>query len=192
MLHSERHRRLGEPGRHHGPLDARGPDFQVRLRSRNQLQQAPRGERVAFRRRQIERAYELFARGRPLGRRHQVRWNDSKGREDGVPRRRSPRYRELHQLEGQGGTESRLAGRGLADSSATPQRDHEIVPPVCGLGRRQSRRRVRSTKEPRASKRGRRGKGGGSLPQLHSTSDPTCETGLHGRRVSHLRHGLRK
>ena len=59
VLHPGRGRRPRERGRHHGPVGARGPRLQVRIRHRLQLLRHPRRERAPVGRRPLLRPDEL-------------------------------------------------------------------------------------------------------------------------------------
>ena len=75
---------------------------------------------------------ELHAGRRRLGRHHQVGWQDPPGRQDGHPRRRPPRHRGLHLVQGHRGAQGprparrrlrhgpRRRGQPLASSTRTP------------------------------------------------------------------------
>ena len=84
--------------------------------------QAARRRRKAVGRRPLVRPDELPQDRRPRGGRHQVGRHDAPRRQDGGRRHRSSRYRDLHQLEGEGGAEGRRARHRLQDRPASTSR----------------------------------------------------------------------
>ena len=186
LLHPVDRGRPRQRGRHHGPVGARGAPLQVWLRHRHQFLQAPRRERAAVRRRQVLRPDELPQDRRPGGGRHQVRRHDPPGGQDGGGRYRPPRYRGLHQLEGQRGAEGGGAGHRLQGAGRAAQRHHQ------GLRQLRGRRRrlLRSQAQPGAEARGQGRAQGQGARHLHPPGDPVRPPGLHLDPVPDLRHGL--
>ena len=75
------------------------------------LSQDPLQRRAAQGRRHGIRPGQLHARRRRLGRHDQVGRQDPAGRQDGHPRRRPPRHRGVHLVQGQGGAQGARAAR---------------------------------------------------------------------------------
>ncbi len=125
LLHPGRAGRPRQRGRHHGPVGARSPPVQIRLGHRlNFSMLRGEGEKLSGGGRSSGLMSFLEDR-RPRRRRHQVGRHDAPRRQDGHRRRRPPRYRGLHRLEGQRGAEGRLAGHRLQDRQAAHGRRHE-------------------------------------------------------------------
>ena len=82
-----------------------GPDLQGRLRRRGQPVPDPVLQGAALLRRHGQRAGLLHARCGRVRRHHQVRRGHPPGREDGRPRRRSPRRGGIHRDQGARGRE---------------------------------------------------------------------------------------
>ena len=76
--------------------------------------QPARRERAALRRRALIGPHVVPAHRRPRGGRDQVRRHHASRGQDGLPRARPSRHRELRRLEGGRGAEGRRAGRRLA------------------------------------------------------------------------------
>ena len=123
LLHPGRRGRPRQRGRHHGPVGARGAPVQIRLRHRLELL-----ARCAARASGCPAAarssglMSLPQDRRPRGRRHQVGRHDAPRRQDGRRRRRPPRHRDLHRLEGEGGAEGRRARHRLQDRARSTSR----------------------------------------------------------------------
>ncbi len=148
---------------------------------------AARREREAVRRRQVVGPDELPQDRRPRRRRHQVGRHHAPRRQDGGGRRRSPRHRGVHQLEGEGGAEGRRPRHRLQDLPAAPQGHHEGLRQLRGRGRGL----LRSREEPGAQARHQGGASATCVPrQLHPPRHPVRAPGLQGDRVRHLRHRL--
>ena len=143
------------------------------------------GERLS-RRRQVVGPDELPQDRRPRRGRHQVGRHHPPRRQDGRRRHRSPRYRDLHQLEGEGGAEGRRPRHRLQDRQQAPQGHHE------GRGelRGQRRRLLRRQQEPGAQARGPRRQEGAGARELHPARHPVRPPGLHRHGVPDLRHRL--
>ena len=88
-----------------------GHHLQGRLRRRGQPLADPLVARAAEGRRHGVGPGQLHARRRRLGGHHQVRWQDPPGRQDGHPRRRPPRRRGLHLVQGDRGAQGPRAAR---------------------------------------------------------------------------------
>ena len=149
LLHPVRRRRPRQRGRHHGPVGARGPRVQVRLRHRLQLLRHPRRERAPLGRRPLLRPDELPQDRRPRRGRDQVGRHHAPRGEDGDARPRPSRHPALRALEGRRGDQGgRPRGR-LADALRAPQqRRHGHR-----RGRRRGRRAVRRADQPGAARR---------------------------------------
>ena len=146
LLHPVRGRRPRQRGRHHGPVGARGPRLQVRLRHRLQLLRHPRRERAPVGRRPLVRPDELPEDRRPRRGRHQVGRHHAPRREDGDARPRPSRHPALRPLEGRRGDQGGRARGRLADALAAPQqRRHGHH-----RGRCRGRRAVRRADQPGA------------------------------------------
>ena len=126
--------RLLHPGRRrHDGLDpqlvpGRGRDLQGRLGLRRQPVEDPLQRRAARGRRHGVRSGELHARRRRVGRHDQVRRQDPPGGEDGHPRRRPPRRRGVHLVQGQGGAQG--AGAARRRLRHGPRRRRLVLDPV--------------------------------------------------------------
>ena len=103
----------------------RGAPLQIWLGHGLELLPPARRRRAAFGRRQILRPDELPQDRRPGGRRDQVRRHHEARGQDGDRRRRSPRHRGFHQLEGAGRAEGCGASRRLQGLPEASDRDHE-------------------------------------------------------------------
>ena len=88
----------------------------------------PRRERALVRRRPFVRPDELPEDRRPCRGGDQVGRHDAARGQDGLPRRRPSRHRELHRLEEHRGAEGRRARHGLEDLQPTSQRDRHRLP----------------------------------------------------------------
>ena len=134
-----------------------------------------RRRREALGRRQVVGPDELPQDRRPRCGRHQVGRHHPPRRQDGRGRHRSPRYRGLHQLEGEGGAEGRRPRHRLQDRLQAPQGHHEGRREL----RRHGRRLLRRHQEPGAEARGPRrqeGAGAGELHPAASSSSPARAT----------------
>ncbi|GBD42227.1 hypothetical protein HRbin39_01616 [bacterium HR39] len=186
LLHPVHPRRPREPGRHHGPVGARGAAVQVRLGDRHQLLAPARRGRAALRRRPLLGPHELPQGGRPGGRRHQVGRHHPPRRQDGHRRHRSPRHREVHRLEGDRGAEGGRAGGRLAPSGEARQ-DHHGRLPRSGSSRRGPLRAGAQSEAEEGAARGAAGHAAG----LHPAADrPLRPPGLHRHRDPGVGHRL--
>ncbi len=186
LLHPVDRGRSGQRKRDHGPVGARGPPVQIRLGHRLEFLQAARRERKAFRRRALVGPDELPQDRRPRRGRDQVGRHHAPRRQDGGGRRRSPRYRKLHRLEGARGAEGRLAGGGLQDLRQAPEGRDEVLRQL--RGRR--RRLLRPGEEPGAQARDQVRAARLGARQLHQARDPVRQAGLQGHQLPDLRRGL--
>jgi ribonucleoside-diphosphate reductase alpha chain len=112
---------LVNEGGHHGSVGARGAPLQIRLRHGIEFLGATRGRRGVRGRRQILGPDELSENRRSGGWGNQIRRHHPAGRQDGDRRRRSPGYRAVHRLEGDGRAESRALVTGSKHQSEAPQ-----------------------------------------------------------------------
>ncbi len=186
LLHPGRQRRPRQRGRHHGSLGARSAPVQIRLRHRLQLLAAARRRRKALRRRPLLRPDELPQDRRPRRRRDQVRRHHPPRRQDGRGRRRSPRYRDLYRLEGEGGAEGRRSRDRLQAQPAAPQGGAEGLRQL----RRLWRRLLRPREEPGAAPRDQAGAPRHGGRRHDQARDPVRAPGLQGHRFPDLRHRL--
>ncbi len=129
---------------------------------------------------------ELPQDRRPRRRRHQVGRHHAARRQDGDRRRRSPRHRDLHRLEGDGRAEGGGAGHRLQDQPEAPARHHEGLRELRGLGRRL----LLAGEEPRAQARDQARAPQLRAGQFHQARDPVREARLQGHPLPDLRHRL--
>ena len=137
-------------------------------------------------RRQVLRPDELPQDRRPGGRRHQVGRHHAPCGQDGRGRHRPPRYRGLHQLEGERGAEGGRAGHRLEDPGRAAQRHPQGLRQLRGRRRRLLRSQVQSGAEARGEGRAQ----GQGARQCHPPGDPVRPPGLHLDPVPDLRHRL--
>ena len=186
LLHPVRLRRPGQRRRHHGSVGARGAPVQIRLGHRLELLQAARRRRETVGRRQVVRPDVLPQDRRPRRGRHQVRRHHAARRQDGDRRRRSPGYRDLYRLEGDGRAEGGGARHRLQDQPEAPQGRAQGLRQLRGLGRRL----LLAGEKPRAQARDQAGAPLDGAGQLHQARHPVRQAGLQGHQFPDLRHRL--
>ena len=129
---------------------------------------------------------ELPQDRRPRRRRHQVRRHHAARRQDGGGRRRSPRYRDLYRLEGEGRAEGRRPRHRLETEPAPPQGRAESLRQL----RRLRRRLLRSREEPGPAPRDQAGPPLDGGRRHDQARHPVRQARLQGDRFPDLRHRL--
>ena len=129
---------------------------------------------------------ELPQDRRPRRGRDQVGRHHPARRQDGGGRRRSPRYRDLYRLEGEGRAEGRRPRHRLQAEPAPPQGRAESLRQLRRLGRRLLRSREEPGAAPRDQARPPRDGGRRHDQARH----PVRQAGLQGDRFPDLRHRL--
>ena len=118
----------GHHGLHPQLVHGGGHDLQGRLGGRGQPLPHPLLPRAPEGRRHGVGPGELHAGRRRVGRHHQVGRQDPPGRQDGHPRRRPPRHRGLHLVQGHRGAQGPGAARRRVRHG--PRRQGRHQPPV--------------------------------------------------------------